>query len=1154
MTLKNRDVFVLDPTDGDIPNLGVAKVKNPEDDGDWKTLEWELRSFVCEGEYEHGLDRILSQYLSHLNQAEQPAVWVSGFFGSGKSHLMRVLEYLWRDYELPSGSSARSLADLTPDIEAHLKELSIAAKRAGGLWSAAGTLGAGASGSVRLAFLSVVFDAAGLPEQYAPARLVLWMKQEGLEDAVRSAVEAAGKDFDHELNNLYVSPVLAKALIEAGASFGTTPAEVSKTLQAQYPMVKDIGNDEALDVLGEVLRLQSDTDGKLPLTLVVLDEMQQYLGEDNVRALQVQDLVEGCSSRFDSQVLIVTTGQAALTANPTLQKLIDRFSVNVALSDTDVETVVRKVVLRKKPDKLADIEAALEKVSGEIDKHLGGTRIAARGEDAKDLAADYPLLPTRRRFWERALRAIDKAGKAGVLRTQLKIVHEAARSVADEPLGHVISADFVFRSESASMLQSGVLLKEIDELIRGLDDGTPDGELKSRACALVFLISQLPHDGVGDTGVRATAHVIADLLVEDLANEGPQLGKDVPRMMDELVEAGRVMKLGDEFRLQTEEGAEWTQNFNQLRSSILNDSSRMPQLRNEWLTAAVDDALSGLNLPHGKSKTPRKLERYWGQDEPTVDSAAVPVWIRDEWSITEARVRESAAAAGVESPTVFVLLPKLDADAIRDTLAVYAAAQDTINQRPEPQTDEGRQAKQGMQSRVDESKRRLNDLFGSVTAKARVFQGGGNELTTASLRGGVEAAGTNALTRLFPKFGVGDDDRWGKVVSKAKDGDPQALGAVDWPGEITDNPVCKEVLSRVSGAGTGGGELRQILGDPPYGWPRDAIDGALLVLLAGGHVRAERDGKPVDGPKELPPSQVGKATFFKEDPPPSIQEQLAVRGLLTAAKVPYTSGKEGAAISGLLQHLVEAAARAGGAAPLPAPPSTDHVQALAGFAGNQQIREVAEQSEQLRQDLQQWEDKAAERTAREDGWRELDRLLSHAASLDIAEDVRAQRDAIATDRLLLTSPDPVAPLVHTLCEALRAALQEAIVNAQEAHANAIAQLEASDEWQQIDDAQKQELIAANGLSGYTAPEVGDDEQLLGALDSTPLQTWRERSQAVPAKASAARAAAARLLEPKAVSVSAPKATLKSPEDVDEYLDGFRELLMEHVSADETVII
>ena len=78
---------------------------------------------------------------------------------------------------------------------------------------------------------------------------------------------------------------------------------------------------------------------------------------------------------------------------------------------------------------------ALDKVSGEIDRHLGGTRLEAKAADKADLVADYPLLPTRRRFWERALRAIDKAGKAGVLRTQLKIVHEAARSVADQPLG-----------------------------------------------------------------------------------------------------------------------------------------------------------------------------------------------------------------------------------------------------------------------------------------------------------------------------------------------------------------------------------------------------------------------------------------------------------------------------------------------------------------------------------------------------------------------------------------------------------------------------------------------------------------------------------------------------------------------------------------------
>ena len=64
-------------------------------------------------------------------------------------------------------------------------------------------------------------------------------------------------------------------------------------------------------------------------------------------------------------MLVVATGQAALTANATLQKLIDRFSVTVALSDTDVETVVRKVVLRKKPDAIAEIEAVIRQAGSD---------------------------------------------------------------------------------------------------------------------------------------------------------------------------------------------------------------------------------------------------------------------------------------------------------------------------------------------------------------------------------------------------------------------------------------------------------------------------------------------------------------------------------------------------------------------------------------------------------------------------------------------------------------------------------------------------------------------------------------------------------------------------------------------------------------------
>lgn len=1156
VTITNREVFALDPTKGDIPNLGVAKVKNPEDTNDWATLEWELRSFVCEGEYERGLDRILDQFLSHLSQNEQPAAWVSGFFGSGKSHLMRVLEYLWRDYHLPSGASARGLTSLTPDIERHLTELSAAAKRAGGIWSAAGTLGSGASGSVRLAFLGVIFDAAGLPQQYAPARLAVWLKSEGLYDAVRSQVAALDKNFEHELRNLYVSPVLAQALIDAGAAFGNTASDVSTTLQTQFPMVDDISNDEMLDAFEQVLQLQSDSPGKLPLTLVALDEMQQYINDDNAKALNVQDLVEGCSSRFGSQVLIVATGQAALTANPTLQKLIDRFSVTVALSDTDVETVVRKVVLRKKPEAVPQIQAALDNVSGEIDRQLGGTRLEAKAADKTTLVSDYPLLPTRRRFWEKSLRAIDKAGKAGVLRTQLKIVHEAARSVADQPLGHVIGGDFVFRSESASMLQSGVLLKEIDELIRGLEDGTPDGELKSRACALVFLISQLPHEGVGDTGVRATAPMIADLLVEELSTDGARLRKDVPRVLNELVEQGRVMKLGDEFRLQTEEGAEWTKEFSQRRAAIRDDATRMSQLRNEWLLKVVDDELSGIKLVHGDSATPRKFARFWGDDEPVVDGSAIPIWIRDEWNVTESKAKDAAAREGNESPIVFVLLPKIEADAIRDALAGYAAALDTVNQRPEPQTDEGRQAKRGMQSRVSEGERRLASLFGTVVAKARVFQGGGNELTTSSLRGGVETAGRHALTRQFPKFATADNPNWGKVITRTRDGAPDALAAVGWTSDVPANPVCKEALARVSAAGTKGSDVQRQLSDPPYGWPKDAIDGALLTLLAGGNVRAEREGQRIGGPKELPATQVGKATFYKEDEPPALQERLAVKGLLTEARVSFVSNEEGAAISGLLQHLAELAARAGGPAPLPAPPDTSHLDGLKALAGNQQFRAVAEQAEQLRQDNAVWTARVEQREQREIAWSKLQRLLDHAGGLEAATNVRNEADAILTNRLLLADPDPIAPLIDQLCTAVRAAVNEGVKDLSAAVTNERNALEQSDGWTELAADQQASVLSVANLEVPSPPELSSLDLVLAALDAKPLGSYRDRIDALPAKAAAARLKIAEIIDPDppVVSIKPPGATIRSQSDVDSYVSALRDRLTKHVDAGETVII
>ena len=73
-----------------------------------------------------------------------------------------------------------------------LKELNIQAKRHGGLHAASGTLGSGASGSVRLALLRIIFKSSGLPEQYPVARFVIWLKHEKIYEQVCSHVKQNG--------------------------------------------------------------------------------------------------------------------------------------------------------------------------------------------------------------------------------------------------------------------------------------------------------------------------------------------------------------------------------------------------------------------------------------------------------------------------------------------------------------------------------------------------------------------------------------------------------------------------------------------------------------------------------------------------------------------------------------------------------------------------------------------------------------------------------------------------------------------------------------------------------------------------------------------------------------------------------------------------
>ena len=228
----------------------------------------------------------------------------------------------------------------------------------------------------------IILQSAGLPEKLSVARLVMDLRDDGKLEEIRASIEKGDK-----IGTPSLAGCTRRKLSNRHISMRTripSAANVSRALGAQYPAtVADITIDDTAKTIKRALaKLQ-----KLPCTVVVLDEVQQFINNDAAIALEAQEVVEACSKRLDGQVMFVGTGQSALVEMAALQKLMGRFSIRVHLKDNDVEKVVRNVVLRKKEDKKPDIKRETSTNAGEIERQLKGTKIATRSDDDEAVRA-----------------------------------------------------------------------------------------------------------------------------------------------------------------------------------------------------------------------------------------------------------------------------------------------------------------------------------------------------------------------------------------------------------------------------------------------------------------------------------------------------------------------------------------------------------------------------------------------------------------------------------------------------------------------------------------------------------------------------------------------------------------------------------------------
>lgn len=624
-------------------------------------------------------------------------------------------------------------------------------------------------------------------------------------------------------------------------------------------------------------------------------------------------------------------------------------------------------------------------------------------------------------------------------------------------------------------------------------------------------------------------------------------------MLTALAEESVLQQDGDEYRLQTAAGRAWDEAFRR-HSAQLTDSEisteRDTRLRNE-----VEKALPS-NVAQGKAKVARKLTLHTDSAAPSA-SNTIPVWLRSEWDdgTTARQFDDLAKGLGPDSPVVLVYLPRAQAQAFAAALRNEIATRRTLGQQGIPQDDEGKQARRAMETRLSRAQAQVSDHIRDVVSKASVQLGGGSPQAGTALRDRIESGAQSAAARLFSKFGDADDARWSQVIDRIKKGSgADALKQVGYEADPEQHPVVKEVLGRISGAGTHASDVEKAVVSAPFGWPRDALMGAIGVLLDNGVVRATINGSDASTDKVLSQTRLGTVHLRRESTVLKTTEKLAARSLLSKLGVTVDNDSLVPGAEQAVTALAQKASAIGGNPPLPDIALPSGIEQVKTTSGNDRVHALLAAKDELTDFSERLDVLWKRRQPRTEALATASSLATAAAGLDAASEACARLGAFEQTRELLADNDQIGPIVTDLASVVREAVTTAADSLESARKAAVDGLEQQAAWTVLDADVQARLLSENKLSPESKPALSDAVAVVKAVQIRPLSSWGAEVDAVPVRAMKALEAAVRLTAPKAGTVTLPTATISSADDVNSYLADLRARLTQALIDHDTVVV
>lgn len=529
------------------------------------TVKLELQEYVVTQELQKHFAAFFSNYRRGIGaDTDRIGVWISGFFGSGKSHFLKMLSYLISDKEVAGKpaleyfieddkiTDSKVLADIraAESVSTDVILFDIASKSR--------TSSAAARDVITMVFLRAFNEKLGYSYQYPRmADLERKLDSEGKLQNFRGRVEELeGSSWDDAVAGIDLAQdSFVQALVEQGVMSEESARSWCDRVGEEYSI--------STEDFAKLVRKHIESKGNDHHVVFCVDEVGQYIGDDSNMMLDLQTLEHDLAVQCHGKAWILVTAQEAIDKiqvvnNVDFSKIQGRFDTRLSLSSSDVAEVVKKRILKKNAEAQAELETFYPRKADALDtllKFSGDMPEMKLYENAADFAEVYPFVPYQFNLLGKVLDAVrlfSSPGKNSSYgeRSMLSMYLSTAKSLQDQEEGILVPFNAFYQGLSALVDHETAIAITNAQRNNSLNPDHAETCFEVEILKVLFMIKNVREFD------KPTVQNIATLMASRTDEDRYQLENRVETALKKLVQEQLVQNLGDNYIFLTNEEQE----------------------------------------------------------------------------------------------------------------------------------------------------------------------------------------------------------------------------------------------------------------------------------------------------------------------------------------------------------------------------------------------------------------------------------------------------------------------------------------------------------------------------------------------------------------------------------------------------------------------